>query len=664
MQLMRTGSRVALHQLQRGRIPMTLGYRSILRLEDSQDANKIAADQMRSWLKTKQRDERGHGDLDTYEWSGQGTHTLGTYAQLTVVYHSGEDGSARQLLRLEERNKSGTWRVSVTSTSLPNGTAARQLIVVEVDANVELSNGRPVSENTNPPNIVRSLLEVTKARDFHADIPLSPSPALIEPQDIDQLVEALLDPRRSTSIVLAGHIPGAPASRWSRVVESLVKNSAGTTATFILTEEAQTRLNEAMTVTHSVVNGAVRTFLPGVMPSDRTDALRHRVLYPATLAESVTSTMKVRPSLARVHAATARRQLIERPLPHEAMRSARILEREEIRLQEAEASLASMPPISHDRPPLPSQDTDKRPASTYNVRRTARGTTRTTEPVLTALEQLFETYLGTPDLLEETVSALGLKLEHARRAEHKHSQKLDEMLDALNRVRDEVDAAHRQREEIEFELALEAEERRREADRRRHLERVSEFQANKLKALKEFDVFLDPDHGLDDSPASMVDLLARLESEPRVSEFIEFTGDLDRAIDLDIHDGLGRYASTFWEYILVMRDYCHAKTQLNFTGNLFTYLANDHTPGRKCDPKRFAQTESESVKSNTRWRNERIFSIPQSISEDGKILMLAHFKTTARDGVSPRMHIHDDTSGSGRVYIGYIGKHLSNTRTN
>lgn len=612
---------------------MTLGYRSILRLEDSQDANKIAAEQMRSWLKTKHRNERGHGDLDTYDWSGQGTHVLGASARLTVVEHSGEDGSSRRLLRLEEQNKSGIWRVSVTSASLPNGTAARQLIVVEVDANVESLNGRSVSENTNPPNIVRSLLEVTRARDFHADIPLSASPALVESQDVDQLVGALLDSRRSTSIVLAGCIPGAPESRWSKVIESLVKNSAGTTATFILTEEAQNRLNDVLTATHAVATGAVRTFLPGVVPSDRTDALRHRVLYPATLAESMTKTMKVRPSLARVHAATARRQLIERPLPHEALRSARILEREELRLQELETSPVSEPPLHRNAPHLMSGGLGN-PSAPAN----GTGTRQRTEPVLVALEQLLETNLGTTDLSIEAISALELKLEHARRAEQRHAQKLDEMLDALNRVRDEVDDAHRQRDEIEFELTLEAEERRREADRRRRLERVTEFQMNKLKELKQFDAFIDPDHGLNDSPTSMIDLLDRLESETRVSKFIEFTGDLDKALDLDIHDGLGRYASTFWEYILVMRDYCHTKVESNFAGNLFSYLTSDEAAGRKCDPKRFAHTESESVKSNSRWRNERMFPIPHLVSGDGKVLMLAHFKTTARDGISPHAY--------------------------
>ncbi|MGG5754222.1 hypothetical protein ACQ3I4_16700 [Zafaria sp. Z1313] len=132
---------------------------------------------------------------------------------------------------------------------------------------------------------------------------------------------------------------------------------------------------------------------------------------------------------------------------------------------------------------------------------------------------------------------------------------------------------------------------------------------------------------------------------------------------LEIYDGLGRCAATFWEYVLIMRDYCIEKTDGNFSGNLFGYLTSEQTLGRKCDPKRFAQTESESVKSNSKWRKERLLPVPDSVDPSKQVLMLAHFKTSVKDGVAPRMYIHDDTTGTGKIYIGYIGKHLSNTMT-
>ncbi|MEE1622977.1 hypothetical protein ACQ7DA_16785 [Zafaria sp. J156] len=475
---------------------MALGYRSILRLEDSENAVKVATEQVRSWLKTKHRGQRGYGTLDTYEWVGPGTHVMGPHAKLTAVEHSGEDASRRLLLRLEEKNDAGTWCVSVTATSLPNGANAKQLIVVEVDADAEITNGRPVSENTKPPKIIRSLLDVTKARDFHADIPLTTSPSVVDIDDVESLVVALLDTRRTTSIVVAGCIPGAPMAPWSQIIGNLIWNSAGTTAAFVLTEAAQEQLNIKLTATHAVENGAVRTFLPGVEPANKADALRHRILYPGSLADSLTTGMRVRPSLVRVHAAAARRQLLERPLPHEALRSARILEREELRA----TGSATFPPPSAPPAPSPSYTDQPTVSQVHHAPQSQVVDTSTVDypaiqlplvvpgntvpaAILNELTLLLATHAGSSELSLENIHKLADTVAKAGSAVQTHSDRIDALLDNINRVRDERDALKQEYENAEYELALEAEERRREAEQRRHLERLAEFQSNKLKSV-------------------------------------------------------------------------------------------------------------------------------------------------------------------------------------
>jgi hypothetical protein len=42
--------------------------------------------------------------------------------------------------------------------------------------------------------------------------------------------------------------------------------------------------------------------------------------------------------------------------------------------------------------------------------------------------------------------------------------------------------------------------------------------------------------------------------------------------------------------------------------------------------------------------------------------MWAHVKIDNRDP-APRLHFHDDTRGSGKVYVGYIGPHLPSPKT-
>ena len=44
--------------------------------------------------------------------------------------------------------------------------------------------------------------------------------------------------------------------------------------------------------------------------------------------------------------------------------------------------------------------------------------------------------------------------------------------------------------------------------------------------------------------------------------------------------------------------------------------------------------------------------------------MKAHFKLASIGMLSPRMYYHDDYANSGKIYIGYIGRHLTNTMTN
>ena len=44
--------------------------------------------------------------------------------------------------------------------------------------------------------------------------------------------------------------------------------------------------------------------------------------------------------------------------------------------------------------------------------------------------------------------------------------------------------------------------------------------------------------------------------------------------------------------------------------------------------------------------------------------MWAHFAPTHCDQNAPRMHYYPDTERTHKVYIGYIGRHLTNTKTN
>jgi hypothetical protein len=66
------------------------------------------------------------------------------------------------------------------------------------------------------------------------------------------------------------------------------------------------------------------------------------------------------------------------------------------------------------------------------------------------------------------------------------------------------------------------------------------------------------------------------------------------------------------------------------------------------------------VLNNPSWRNQRVFRVPTTVSSEGFALMAAHFRPTRHDSFAIRMHYLDDTENTGKIYIGYIGKHLEN----
>ena len=62
--------------------------------------------------------------------------------------------------------------------------------------------------------------------------------------------------------------------------------------------------------------------------------------------------------------------------------------------------------------------------------------------------------------------------------------------------------------------------------------------------------------------------------------------------------------------------------------------------------------------------SSRMLSVPTEVCADGNVFMGSHFRIAMKGLLSPRMHYHDDAINTGKVYVGYIGKHLPNKQTN
>lgn len=115
-----------------------------------------------------------------------------------------------------------------------------------------------------------------------------------------------------------------------------------------------------------------------------------------------------------------------------------------------------------------------------------------------------------------------------------------------------------------------------------------------------------------------------------------------------------------WAVLAKLEEYAAAKAA-GATGpvyaNFRTYVAEFPAPG--VTPNHVKLGESEVVRANPELRSVRMFPTPM-----GPRLFEEHVSIGSDAPPAPRLHYFDDTSESGLVYVGYIGPHLRNTRTN
>ncbi len=167
-------------------------------------------------------------------------------------------------------------------------------------------------------------------------------------------------------------------------------------------------------------------------------------------------------------------------------------------------------------------------------------------------------------------------------------------------------------------------------------------------------------------PENIDELIARITpaaNELPISEHVIFTGDQSIALEVQVRDQFGRYAGAFWDYLHVLHDFALARLEKGFEGNVHQYLTSESSDGHKCPVTRRAGRESESVLNNRAWRLERVFPVPSSVVTDGEASMQAHFKPSHHDTFAPRLYYYNDLANTKKIYVGYVGRHLTNTKT-
>jgi hypothetical protein len=629
---------------------MAVGYRSVLHLNEREDAIRTAQEQFRSWLVEMVHDRRK--SITSADWDGPGIYRLGPESVLSVVEHRGEDRQVRLLLDYVDTNRDGTWTTRLYATSAPGSRRLKQVLWFEGEG--ERRDGSPVQPGT--PRVVRNTLQAVDAYD--GSVPVMSEPRRMRLGDVEELVGFIEDEQRDLSIVVAAPVPGVPLDRWAEAVTTLTRDAIGCASFFVLAPDAAEALNARLGVTHSIPTGAVRTFVPRVEVGDWADARRHRILTAGTMSRGLATGPdgpRFSERLIRAVAATPRLHLLEASMPTELTRTVRILQREQLRLKSTVAV-----DLTIDDGPAPRLDLP----STDAVEVAEQADSGLAPAWQNRLQSLVTKILGHDRVDQKSLSDLAAKFDFQEAIAAAAAGEAQRLQNERERLEDQIGDLRRQLETEQFERALADVERREAEKKTRSLKRWRDQREDRYTYVE------DQGSTWDIDPANVVEIIERLTDPVNfgpVLQYVELV-DIERAIDLadevDAVDSNGTYAAAFWEYVLVLHDYMEESMEHEFSGNVHMYLNSPQVAGRKCPTQRHRPNESETVQTNAKMRRERTFRVPTSVDPSGEMFMSAHFAPTHRDQNAPRMYYYADVTRTGKVYIGYIGVHLTNTRTN
>ncbi|WP_354640543.1 hypothetical protein [Kitasatospora camelliae] len=493
------------------------------------------------------------------------------------------------------------------------------------------------------PDLVRSLLPLLDAAD--GPVPVPARPQVVTPAGVDALIDQLCDPERRLPVVVASVPSAQPLDSWiAATVEPLYRQLPGLAALYVLDHAALPLFNMALEF-HKVYGGAVRTYLAEVDPASRRDNARHPVLPRSRIDEDVRRA-------AALLAREPRRIAADLPLP-ELLAAVPVLQLPpEAKLAPRRRPLPADPggegtgsgETRHATDPCAAERTVARPVSAQigRPRRAAeerdcgaagRPAGRSDTTGLTGPDDL----AGIADLAEHQARVDELQrvrhsLLRARRREARMLAESDEQLAALRHVGAQVRVL---------------------TGRLRSAARPAGVDLRELAAA------VRAEEAEEWAPNSFGELVGRFDEFP----LLQFTGDEKETLALDGQsDGAG-WARLTWDGLTALQEYAGAAVRGQAGGDFKQWCERTPAGCHRFPPRKAVRGESRAVSSHAKWKRQRMLPVPACVAPSRRAFMGAHLRIGG-GGTAPRVHYLDDCSGSGRIYVGYIGLHLTNTRTN
>lgn len=625
-----------------------LEYRSLLRLDDLGNAEEFDAviDQdVREWLDRRMNVNKIAGGFDPLSAALPPTMTVDSFEFSSEIHR----GVSRRITVTEQQER----QVFVLRVyAIPELQGSHFLGNVIIDGLTESNNEDGALPTLDPADLAHFILEERNVIDGSTQ--LKPHAQLIYENDegaVQQAYKAIMDPHRQVTVIIAA--ADSSSADWERISRSLALHSAGKAATFTLWAEATDALNTMLPEHLRVAPGTVRTYLAGVDSDDTTDGMRHTVFGFSSLVRWLW-----------LHSPFG--QLLEDPstrlpglLPVRAGGGPAELPTELRRIigeVDGAAAKAERQAVARERV----------------SNRVVPSIVRAGQPGLTVpshwwdhLRHLFNKWLGidrptSAETVPGDLDALDALLEEKDHLWTLAEEASTHHIRRITRLEAQVDAARNLTETQQIEVY----ERQEQID---ELLRRSEYYRSQLVFLQRADLLAGAEE--DDGwgpPADMEELATRLgpASDSKAARYVRFTGQLRSMHAFTTRDPWGTLSRDAWNMVHALHDYAEMKADGSFAGNFHDYLAADDVTGFQVSAHRHASRESSQVEGNRRWFESRVFPVPAQVNPSGHAYMGEHFRIATKDSFAPRMHFLDDTAETGMIYIGYIGKHLPNTRSN
>ena len=626
---------------------MTIGFRTIFHVDRTLNPLSVVQAQIRTWLVEKNYP----ADL-VFEPAGI-TRRDSTSAFQCVENH--EDSRKDWFGVLVEENTDKTWKVSIGVHDSGEQDSDIQ-VLIEVD--VTPADLETAIELVETPRFAKRLLEQLSISD--GEVPILAGVGEIRTEEqVETLIQMIEAPGRRITINVAPSPETSLDNEWLSIVSQLTSRGTGNSSVYLLDAELTKKFNSLVSNEFGVGPGTVRTYAPGVDFSDVSNAAMHRFVTPMKLAKSIfkkNEKWRVARPLQNAFNIASRLQYMqaEVPGPISLVRDKLVKKTEQNWLQERLPTKViqhqySQVQVETHQPTVVSASPEK-------------SSDVVLEPTLwRRFTKFISRFTGIDSVTEESLTILETYVE-------RQSADLGAIENLMYEADEEKVAATRVANELRKELNTHLAELSQTAHRIRYLEsenkrlRSGQLDSKQGKSSGGFDFTTLRDMFFCEDIAEALQENGSSDYSA-LRELVVFTGDLKITKELDASAQRENYAGIIIDYLEVLYDYASAKKMsVKLPGGVDFYLKNPSVHGgRTTGP---VNHSGESKSTQQEFGKLRIFPVPAEVDKSGVVAMWNHFKIAQSDSIAPRLHYFDDTPNTGKIYIGYIGKHLKNSQTN